>query len=173
MTLFFTSDHHFGHGATLGQFRRPFRSTFEMNEALIARWNECVARDDEVWHLGDFAYRMVPAAMAAVLSRLNGVKHLIAGNNDFAATLTLTGWSSVRDYAELELEGAHLVLCHYPFRTWNRMGKGALNLHGHSHGRLARVTRQIDVGVDVWDYRPVTLATIRAPRRRRAAPRRR
>jgi calcineurin-like phosphoesterase family protein len=169
VTVWFTADTHFGHGATLGQFRRPFGSTSEMNEALIARWNEGVARDDEVWHLGDFAYRMTSAAMAAMLNRLNGVKHLIAGNNDTPETLALSGWASVRDYAELELEGVHLVLCHYPFRTWNRMGKGALNLHGHSHGRLARVTRQIDVGVDVWDFRPVTLAAIRRPRRRRSA----
>jgi calcineurin-like phosphoesterase family protein len=57
-------------------------------------------------------------------------------------------------------------------RTWNRIGRGALNLHGHSHGRLAPLARQIDVGVDVWDFRPVTLAQIRAHLRRRAAPRR-
>lgn len=170
VTVWFTADTHFGHGATLGQFRRPFGSTSEMDEALVARWNERVARDDEVWHLGDFAYRMAPAAMDALLGRLNGTKHLIAGNNDTSETLALAGWASVRDYAELELDGVHLVLCHYPFRTWNRMGKGALNLHGHSHGRLARVTRQIDVGVDVWDFRPVTLATIRKPRRRPPAP---
>jgi calcineurin-like phosphoesterase family protein len=170
VTVWFTADTHFGHGATLGQFRRPFRSVGEMNEALVARWNACVAPDDEVWHLGDFAYRMETAAMAMLLARLNGTKHLIAGNNDTPETRALAGWTSVRDYAELTLEGVHLVLCHYPFRTWNRMGKGAFNLHGHSHGRLARVTRQIDVGVDVWDYRPVTLDTLRT-RRRRVAPR--
>jgi calcineurin-like phosphoesterase family protein len=169
VTVWFTADTHFGHGATLGQFRRPFHSVADMNEALIARWNECVGHDDVIWHLGDFAYRMAPAAMASVLGRLNGAKHLITGNNDTADTAALAEWASVRTYAEIELDGAYLVLCHYPFRTWNRMSKGALNLHGHSHGRLARVTRQIDVGVDVWGYRPVTLDTIR-DRRRRAAP---
>jgi calcineurin-like phosphoesterase family protein len=168
VTIWFTADTHFGHGATLGQFRRPFASTTDMNEELVARWNACVKREDEVWHLGDFAWRMAPAAMAALLDRLNGTKHLVAGNNDTAGTLGLSGWASVRHYAELELDGVHLVLCHYPFRTWNRMGKGALNLHGHSHGRLARVRRQIDVGVDVWDYRPVTLATIIGRRTRRS-----
>jgi len=58
------------------------------------------------------------------------------------------------------------VLCHYAFRTWNGMSKGALNLHGHSHGRLKPAPRQVDVGVDVWDFRPVTVAQLDMPRRR-------
>jgi calcineurin-like phosphoesterase family protein len=58
-------------------------------------------------------------------------------------------------------------MCHYAFRTWRDQHKGALNLHGHSHGRLKPLPRQQDVGVDVWDWRPVTLAWIAAlPRRR-------
>jgi calcineurin-like phosphoesterase family protein len=57
-------------------------------------------------------------------------------------------------------------LCHYPFRTWRDSGRGAIDLHGHSHGRLSPITRQYDVGVDAWNYRPVTLETIRARRRR-------
>ena len=63
------------------------------------------------------------------------------------------------------MEGKRLVLCHYAFRTWNRMGQGVINLHGHSHGRLKPAPRQYDVGVDVWDFRPVTLATILGTRR--------
>ncbi len=47
------------------------------------------------------------------------------------------------------------------------MGRGVLDLHGHSHGKLKPATRQYDVGVDAWDFRPVTLETIRATRRKR------
>jgi calcineurin-like phosphoesterase family protein len=47
------------------------------------------------------------------------------------------------------------------------MGKGAIDLHGHSHGRLAPLPRQLDVGVDAWDYRPIGLAEILARFRRR------
>ena len=57
MTVWFTADTHFGHGGALGRFKRPFRSVDEMDEALVARWNERVRHTDEVWHLGDFAYR--------------------------------------------------------------------------------------------------------------------
>jgi calcineurin-like phosphoesterase family protein len=171
MALLFTSDHHFGHGGARGLFRRPFGSLAEMDHAMIARWNQVVRADDEVWHLGDFAVRQPAVRMEGLLEALAGRKHLITGNNDGPATVALAGWASVQAYAELEVDGAFLVLCHYPLRSWNRMTRGALDLHGHSHGRLAALPRQVDVGVDAWDYRPVTLDEIRshlARRRRRS-----
>jgi calcineurin-like phosphoesterase family protein len=137
-----------------------------MNEELIARWNAIVGPADEVWHLGDFAWRMPANEVGALLARLAGRKHLVTGNNDGAETTGRTEWTSVQAYAELELQGVALVLCHYPFRTWNRMYKGAYNLHGHSHGKLSGLTRQVDVGVDAWDYQPIALETLRARRRR-------
>ena len=167
MTLFFTSDHHFGHGGARGLFRRPFATTAEMDGAMVASWNEAVGANDEVWHLGDFAVRQPAARIAALLDALAGTKHLIVGNNDGPATTDLPGWASVQHYAEIEAEGMWLILCHYPLRTWNRIGRGALNLHGHSHGRLAPLARQVDVGVDLWHFRPITLAEIRAHLRRR------
>jgi calcineurin-like phosphoesterase family protein len=169
MTVFFTSDTHFGHAGVIFVYKRPFASVAEMDRAMIARWNETVGPDDEVWHLGDFAIRQPEARVAEILAQLNGVKHLVAGNNDPDATRRQPAWASVRDYAEIEVDGTSLVLCHYPFRTWRNSGKGAVDLHGHSHGRLAPMTRQYDVGVDVWDFRPVTLATILSRRRRRTA----
>jgi len=45
------------------------------------------------------------------------------------------------------------------------MGKGWINLHGHSHGRMKPLPRQFDVGVDVWDFRPITLREILHGRR--------
>ena len=135
---------------------------------MIARWNEVVGPDDEVWHLGDFAVGQSATRMGELLDGLPGAKHLIVGNNDGAATAGLSQWASVQHYAELEVEGTWLILCHYPLRTWNRIGRGAFNLHGHSHGRLAPLARQVDVGVDCWDFRPITLAEIRPLRRRGA-----
>jgi calcineurin-like phosphoesterase family protein len=164
---FFTSDHHFGHGGARGLFKRPFASVAEMDAAMVARWNQTVGPDDEVWHLGDFAVRQSALRMGELLAALAGSKHLITGNNDGAATTALSGWASVQSYAELEVDGTCLILCHYPLRTWNRMGRGALNLHGHSHGRLAPLARQVDVGVDLWDFCPITLEEIRAHLRRR------
>lgn len=162
MTVFFTSDTHFCHGGALGLFRRPFASVAAMNEALIERWNQRVGPDDVVWHLGDFASRPRAGTVEDLLVRLHGEKHLLAGNLDLGATTTAMGWASVQPYLEMSLDGLDLVLCHYPFRSWNRQSKGALNLHGHSHGRLKPLPRQADVGVDGFEFRPVTLAEIRA-----------
>ncbi len=171
MTVFFTADTHFGHAGARALYRRPFASVADMDAAMVERWNAAVGQGDEVWHLGDFAIGLTASATTAVLGALNGRKHLVAGNNDPDGTTVQTGWASVRAYAEIDVDGAGLVLCHYAFRTWRNMARGWRNLHGHSHGRLAPMTRQTDVGVDAWDFRPVTLAQI-AGRRAKGAPNR-
>lgn len=158
MSVFFTADTHFGDHRTINISRRPFANTAEVDAAMVERWNAVVGPDDVVWHLGDVARR--PTAVAALLARLNGSKHLLRGNNDPDATLAADGWASVGDYAEIELEGRQLVLCHYPFRSWNGQHRGALNLHGHSHGRLKPMPRQFDVGVDGHDFAPILLDSL-------------
>lgn len=168
MTVFFTADTHFGDTRILNTAKRPFPTIAAHDEALIARWVETVAAGDDIFHLGDFAPRYDAGALNTLLDRLPGRKHLITGNNDDDATRSHAGWASVRAYAEVEFDGTTCVLCHYAFRTWFRMGKGSVDLHGHSHGKLKPQTRQFDVGVDLWDYRPVTLDTMLASRRRRS-----
>jgi calcineurin-like phosphoesterase family protein len=161
MAVWFTADTHFGHAGALSLYRRPFDSVATMNGAMAARWNDTVGPDDDVWHLGDFALRTPAAAAIVLLRSLNGRKHLVTGNNDTEAIAGLPEWSSVQSYAEIIIDSHRLVLCHYAFRTWNGMAKGALNLHGHSHGRLKPMPRQTDVGVDCWDFRPVTVQQMR------------
>jgi calcineurin-like phosphoesterase family protein len=162
VTVFFTSDTHFADHRVLNLYPRPYSSAEAMDGDLIARWNERVGPDDEVWHLGDFA--RTAAAAASVFPRLNGVKHLVLGNND-PPEIRALGWRSIGPYAEIQIEGLKLVLCHYPFRSWNGMHRGAINLHGHSHGRLKPLPRQYDVGVDVRNFRPVTLTELKGPER--------
>ncbi len=163
MSVFFTADTHFGDHRTINISRRPFANTAEMDEALVERWNAAVRPGDVVWHLGDVARR--PMEVAELLARLNGTKHLLRGNNDPDATLAADGWTSVGDYAEIEIDARKLVLCHYPFRSWNGQHRGALNLHGHSHGRLKPMLRQFDVGVDGHDFTPVLLDSLLGARR--------
>jgi calcineurin-like phosphoesterase family protein len=160
VATWFTSDTHFGDHRVLNLYPRPFGSTAEMDAELARLWNETVSPEDEVWHLGDFA--RTAARAAVVLPTLNGRKHLVLGNNDPIPGPGL--WASVSPYAELEVEGQFLVLCHYPFRSWNRQHRGAVNLHGHSHGRLKPLKNQFDVGVDANGYRPVLLETLLAGR---------
>ena len=167
MAIFFTSDTHFDDARRIRVERRPFATIEEHDAALIARWNETVGPDDDIYHLGDFTAAKSEQRVSELLETLNGRKHLIIGNNDPPATLENKGWASVAPYQELEIDGRRIVLCHYAFRTWHDMGKGAIDLHGHSHGHLKEATRQYDVGVDVFDFRPVTLETILASKRTR------
>jgi calcineurin-like phosphoesterase family protein len=161
LAVWFTADTHFGHAGALALYRRPFDSVAAMDAAMVARWNAVVRPEDDIWHLGDFALRISAGSAGALLRSLNGRKHLVTGNNDPPEIAGLGEWSSVQAYAEMTVDSHQLVLCHYAFRTWNGMSKGALNLHGHSHGRLKPLPRQTDVGVDCWDFRPITVSQTR------------
>ncbi|AWN38998.1 metallophosphoesterase family protein [Methylobacterium radiodurans] len=168
MTVFFTSDTHFGDPRVLRLDRRPFPDLPAHDDALVAAWNARVGPEDEVWHLGDFALGPSEARICEILADLRGIKRLISGNNDGPETLAAPGWAWVGAYAEITVEARRLVLCHYAFRTWNGIGRGALNLHGHSHGQLKPIPRQYDVGVDAQGFVPVTLAELLVSRRRGA-----
>jgi calcineurin-like phosphoesterase family protein len=41
------------------------------------------------------------------------------------------------------------------------MHRGDIHLYGHSHGSLPSTSASTDVGVDCFDFRPVTLNEIR------------
>jgi len=70
--------------------------------------------------------------------------------------------------ATTEVDGQRVTLCHYPMKTWPRASRGAIHLFGHMHGRLKGTAHSLDVGVDVWEFRPVRLDEIM--RRLRALP---
>jgi calcineurin-like phosphoesterase family protein len=161
MQIWYTADTHFGHSNIIRLCGRPFSSVGEMDEAVIAAWNAVVAKDDEVYHLGDFCFG--PASRAqAYLARLNGKKHLVHGNHDKRSVRDMPHWASSSTLIEREIEGVAMVLFHYGMRTWRGSNRGTLHLYGHSHGRLPGDRQSCDVGVDAWDFRPVALAEIRA-----------
>ena len=82
MTIFFTSDTHFGHANILNLGDgRPFDDIYDHNEGLISRWNQVVQPDDSVWHLGDVALGKIADTLPLV-ARLNGNKVLFPGNHD-------------------------------------------------------------------------------------------
>ena len=63
MTIYFSSDHHWGHAAARSFYRRPFGSVAEMDQVMIERWNAVVEPGDEVWHLGDLQFVGRPRAL--------------------------------------------------------------------------------------------------------------
>jgi calcineurin-like phosphoesterase family protein len=57
MTIWFTSDTHFGHSNIIQYSNRPFASVQSMDEVLINNWNQLVRPQDIIYHLGDFTLR--------------------------------------------------------------------------------------------------------------------
>jgi calcineurin-like phosphoesterase family protein len=164
MKTWITADQHFGHRNIITLCGRPFESVETMDEAMVEGWNAVVGENDEVWCLGDFAYRCPPRRLADIFGRLSGRKrHLIRGNHDRGPTLQLR-WTSVSDYAQIKIGTIDVILFHYAMRVWNKCHYGSWHLFGHSHGQLPPVGRSCDVGVDVWGFRPVSFDEIAASR---------
>ena len=109
----------------------------------------------------------------SIISRLNGKKILIKGNHDrpkiiagisdlFEGIYDLHT-AKIPDKEAKDGKTQRIVMCHYPLLVWDRAHYGAWMLHGHCHGSLIEETptRRMDVGVDCWDYSPVSYETIK------------
>ena len=81
MSIFYIADTHFGHENSIRFCNRPFADVNEMNRTLIKNWNAKVTPDDDVYVLGDFAYRCA-TSVRNIARQLNGKKHLVVGNHD-------------------------------------------------------------------------------------------
>lgn len=167
--IWFTSDHHFGHKNIIEFSKRPFASVEEMNVEMVKRWNEKIAPDDIVYHLGDFAL-MSPGKVRQLREQLNGKIHLITGNHESSALACADCFEWIKDYFELtvEDEDAHkgqrfIVLFHYAMRVWNASHYGTWHLYGHSHGDLPDDEKALsfDVGVDCHDFYPLSYQDVK------------
>lgn len=158
MAHFFTADCHFADDAIRRFFDRPFAGTEAMDAAMIAG-AAVVGPDDDLWIIGDFAACETEegrAAARAAFEALPGRKHLVRGNHDPDWLVKALPWASVHDLVEVEAAGRRLVLCHYPLVTWNGARAGALHLFGHVHTHWKGAEGQVNVGVDLWNFAPVS-----------------
>lgn len=158
MAHFFTADPHFGDDGLRRFFARPFASTRAMDAAMIAR-AAAVGAQDDLWILGDFAACETEAgrdAARAAFAALPGRKHLVRGNHDPDWLVEALPWASVHDLVEVQVDARRFVLCHYPMLTWNGSREGVIQLFGHVHTWWRGSEGQVNVGVDLWDFAPVT-----------------
>lgn len=159
----FTSDTHLGHANIVGYCQRPFGDVDEMDRVIVERWNERVAPDDEVWHLGDFC--MGPRTnIRRYFDQLNGHKFLVRGNHDRSAKIMSEHFAIVQGETHISLPRENTYGCvvvwlrHRPPSTdaWRKTG-ATYALHGHVHNAYRRRGDLINVGVDAHDFRPVSL----------------
>lgn len=179
--VFFTSDFHFNHANIIKFCGRPFGSVGEMNEALIARFNETVGPSDTVYILGD----LVMGKDLSCAARLNGRKLLLMGNHDSLPPEAYEdiGIEVIRENGvkakEFQYEGFRIVHSPAPvmrevfpsiydkpesYRAAQRAG--VLDevtpscVCGHVHQNFRKLGNFVNVSVEVWDYRPVQWETL-------------
>jgi calcineurin-like phosphoesterase family protein len=165
--VFLVSDTHFGHTGVCRFMRsdgvtklRPWDNADEMDEAMVAAWNERVRPNDKVYHLGDV---VINRKALGIMRRLNGDKVLIRGNHDIFKDT---------DYREhfRELRAYHvmngMILSHIPIHS-ESLGRFGVNIHGHLHadrvmlpGFNGKITDIVDVRyhcvcVEQTDFAPI------------------
>ncbi|MDA3069514.1 metallophosphoesterase [Campylobacter sp. VBCF_08 NA3] len=140
--IYFISDLHFGHENIMkySPKYRNFNSVAEMDEYLIALWNDTVSDDDIVYNLGDLSFHKDSTKTARILERLNGSHRLILGNHDkqIIANTDLQGYfDEICDYKYFKAPGVKkgFVLFHYPILEWNGAHYGSVHLYGHVHDK--------------------------------------
>lgn len=178
MTIFFASDHHFGHTYLVERWRPQFTSVDHMTEELVRRHNAVVKPTDTVFFLGDFAMGR-RAETVPIASRLNGHKVLVLGNHDVGfphgedkparmerglALLLQHFDRAIVGNPRMTVLGHEVTLSHFPPHgdhgedryVAHRPADEGVILHGHIHERVVlQHGRWLHVGVDAHDYTPV------------------
>lgn len=182
MNNWFTSDTHFHHANIIGFCNRPWKTVEEMNDGLVDKWNARVKDGDIVYHCGDFAFRH-DKQWLDILDRLNGKVVLIKGNHDGKRLKT----NAVRDRFELIYDDGvfaipdkngklyNVWMNHFPpfgssadprelwrpgWEPGSRTPWHEVSLCGHVHTEWKHYGSTINVGVDMWDYQPISLDEI-------------
>ena len=173
---YITSDSHFGHANIIRYCDRPFASVTEMDSTLISSWNRVVNPNSIIYHLGDFT--LAPTKWALhYFSQLNGRIFLVPGGHDYR-WITDTPFLSKSGHpviilsplSVIKYQRHSFVLCHYPLQSWPSNHYGSIHLHGHSHGKLERMSHRMDIGVDSVGYTPITLDHIISTLTRESIP---
>lgn len=202
VNLWFTADSHYNHANIVRGISkwkgdrfsatRDFKTLQEHNNAIVDGINKYVKENDVLFHIGDWSFGG-PESIKIFRNRIKcKTIHLCLGNHDDYirenyvfqdGTTAYQLFSSVNDIIQKKINKNYFVMCHYAFRTYRSGSKGAINLHGHSHGSLAPyqkllqiaddpylyktgdLYKQLDVGVDVAyelfrEYRPFHIGEV-------------
>lgn len=169
--IYLTSDWHLNHSREFIYKPRGFNSVYEMNDAIISRYNEVVNSEDDVYVLGDLMLGDNDEGIR-LIKQLKGNIHVVRGNHDSDARMEL--YSKCYNIVEItegqffKWNGYHFYLSHYPTVTSNlekgpELRKHVLNLYGHTH-QITNFYNEIPylyhVGVDSHNCYPVSIENV-------------
>jgi|WetSurMetagenome_2_1015567.scaffolds.fasta_scaffold03042_3 calcineurin-like phosphoesterase family protein len=170
--IWFTADTHFGHAnILLHQTPRllAFKTIENMDAKLIDKINQYVQPNDELWILGDFAWKASRCGHYRQRLRVKKL-HIVYGNHD--STSLRQHVSSAKDMVYRKFNGIKFHLTHYPLVSWRAREYGTIHLYGHCHGTMERRLntlfpdrRAMDVGIDnmyqlTGEWRPLSFNEI-------------
>ena len=174
MTNFYTSDLHLNHVRLIESKFRGFVDETYMNFKILDNINKRVKRSDTLFILGDLCMtnKLNDAYLEMWLKEIECYNIVvIRGNHDNVNTLQrlkdehiIRNWhqfKTVKDTA-FGIE-CNLALFHHPVIDYHTSQHCCACLHGHSHGMLKNAPPDLfDVGLDVFDFKPVTFEEILA-----------
>ena len=162
---YYIADTHFGHENIIRLDSRPFKNANEMDYALIELWNSRVSDNDDVYIIGDFAFRNTKPE-EWYLEQLKGRKHLIIGNHDEKLCnneKAVKHFVSVDKMLQLTDDVNQLCLCHFPLAEWDGYFKGYYHIYAHIHNRtdgayayISTLSKALNAGCMINGYMPVT-----------------
>lgn len=156
MTLFITSDTHFGHKNIL-KFcpnTRQGVDAEDMTWRLIDAFNRRVKPTDELLFLGDLSFADADSTVKYLRAINCRNKRIVLGNHDkvLQSYGVAAEFTSIEHYRIVKENGHKFVCFHFPMREWDSMQRGSFHLYGHVHGDLRHEDplwgRSMDVGID-------------------------
>lgn len=140
-----------------------------MNKVLTENWNSVVKPEDLVYHLGDFAF----GGIRKYAPYLNGEIILVRGNHDRNSDIKDCGLKIVQNL-DFEYDGIKFKMNHRPVFTpgtndpYNDCEHRSIIklkdyhwiLCGHVHEKWRIFQKNINVGTDIWDFKPVSIDKI-------------
>jgi len=134
--------------------RSHFHTINNMGRIIKDNINAVVTPTDILYIIGDLSWLKSEHkhTLGKYLEKVNGTKHLILGNHDYMNAF---------DYEEIGVTSIHTslivnnrILCHDPAKSCVDRTKTWIVGHVHTLFKICR--NCINVGVDVWDFKPVS-----------------
>lgn len=162
MYNFLSADYHLGHENIIKYTNRPFKSLKEMNETIIFNHNQRIKKEDIFIHVGDFQFKNssggkqgegLPIKSNEYESQLNGRIIHLCGNHDKNNSNKTNIINLVLQFANKKIFVVHNPAHYNPNYHINFVG------HVHQHWKFKRIkdTVLVNVGVDVWNFKPMRL----------------
>lgn len=165
MATFLLANCQFGRLAAIKQNGRPFENVLEMNYEMVDRWNSVVTDEDQVIHLGNFAWD--PSTAEEALSQLNGKEiFLIPGEHD-QAILDLQQRSALPSNTKVvnrifEQASLNATFAYWPLLEWPLKNKGHYLYYGFYSPKYKpdHKKKMINMACEFWNYTPAKISDL-------------